>query len=347
MNSTFATPPIAPRAHVELNCRHDCENILDERLRWDNQGSAKYDVPYDFPKNEQDRSARAGEIVFRLKTSPIGGGQQPYVRTILNGIPIDKVEGGDENEKLRRLANEIEIIGVCRADYAFNKSDGVVALVSGLITMTNTSKEHIFRGALIMATLPPLKGVKGRAPLCTTPVTPRTLRDAPVDIFRVRDDLQNETARDFFRFIAVMSGLMTDALLDVLDRKGRIKLLELPPGAKARIEEEHLTEAVKMIEHVSNLHMPSSGDARVTLTGMGAPVTVPNVTTVADGMIKSLAANEYLLKRWNKAALPWAGVAMTHVFSQVVGVSTNSTGSFGNFDCMVTPTCQSLASQFS
>jgi hypothetical protein len=260
------------------------------------------------------------------------------------------VENGNEEEIRHRLDKEIEIIGVANEDHSFTGSDGVVALASGSITMPNTSREYISRGNWIMAGLNPKSVVTGRAPMATLPVTPKTLREAPVDILRVRDVLETESTRDFFKFIMTLTGLMSKSILQGMVGK-KITLIGDDVTPENLIEPEDLEEAARSVANITRLHTLDDGDNRVQVDSVGKPGEndkvsyVENVDKAADAMIRAIASNDYLLKQFNSNTLPLSGVLMSHIMSRIVAIALTSTAAGGDFDAMVLPTCISLASQ--
>ena len=136
---------IQERAGVPLNC-----------VRAEEDRSTTRPALFD-PLTDPDlKGVRYGEILFTRKRAKFG--QQPSVQSVLNGVRIrdTQVEDNAPPEKKRaKFAEELRVVGISnKTILAKDKSADPVALVGGLITVTNTSQKEVRAGDLIIATVP-------------------------------------------------------------------------------------------------------------------------------------------------------------------------------------------------
>jgi hypothetical protein len=357
MNNPFQTGPIAPRGHVELNCRHDEENIRTEQYLWDNNGPMKYDVPYDFPKDVKERAVYEGEIVWEIVNPSLGGQQQPFVRSNFAGMLIDKVAGGNQEEKRRRMRKKIRWVGIARTTSTYDHIGGKgdpVAIVNGLITMTNSSNERIPRGAWIMARVPGMSGSnrKPRPTAETVPVTTKTLRDVVLDENDTKDMLETETSREFFKTMLAWTNLVVSGMIAHKYGSGSEAGKAALTGTYFSTEDvqagmERLRRLTKCTKRTAEYEFEFGGAKGEDTLGDSIPIQKTGPPdALAEAWSNSIQSNSYLMREFNRALMPISGMMMSQIASDIQGISTTDAKPGAKFDIVASPVARSLIEQF-
>ncbi len=173
------------RAQVLVNVTLDNESFINDAFAIDNRQEA-YELAYANLLNPIDRSVGQGEIVFQCLPASLGGDQIAPVRSVLNGIPINKAPDGfvlDEKRHARyqkqQLMAGIRIVGIAQDAIKYEEKfmNGCPAVINGTKTVRHTGQDPIYAGDIVFAKFPATSNKGTRAVFETATLTPKNLTE--------------------------------------------------------------------------------------------------------------------------------------------------------------------------
>lgn len=156
---------IAQRGELVVNAKYDTEGRMadiDHRSMSASLNSARESL-YDSVPYNSDHTLMLGEVaVARVNKHPGGYLEQPKVRTVLNGMVLNKkCKDKPLAVKKKMFRESIRLVGVCSKTVKYDSarpdidpSDKPVIIVGGQLSTVNTGQKHIEVGNAVRAVLP-------------------------------------------------------------------------------------------------------------------------------------------------------------------------------------------------
>jgi hypothetical protein len=324
--------PVTKRAHVTVTGEYDALGVqyhADKLSSADaNQDCSVY---CDAPRNPEGNSMQEGDILVEdMSSNRYNAFQQPYLRSNIGGTTVEKVAdnpadpAGVKKKIAQKTLETLRPVGFCEAPVdcdAIGSKGQPVAVISGIMTVTNTSKHHITRGDLIIAGLPEPNGNKRKViPNC--PLAPGTV---PTDM-DMDAQLRNALPMDPMQELAAAVIVLVNEVLDGADG----------------VDFKKLTTALGLPATYAKLKTFDPKKLQATNASWKAARLIAKNAT--DALLENKTAD--VLTEVGAKLVPGSAVLMSTILSRIMGVAQTDAAENKRFDIMITPTPRSLVQNF-